>query len=946
MTDRKLNIQVAFSALNNMARPVSAARNAAAGLATQIRSTQNSIKSLERQATSFDRLTAASSRTTNELTQAKAKAREMAAAYGPLKGRTTEQVEALKQQRAAIRSLVQQQNQQKNRLGQLRAELYRHGVSVAQGSRATDQIRLRTEQYNRQLAEQQRRLNNVTRSQSQYNRTKELAGKLTSGGMRATMAGAATIAPIVGTVKAYSSLEDSMKGVAKQVDGLRDANGQRTNRFYEMQQAIKGASETLPMLYGANDYAALVEGGARMGVANSNDPWEKQKTDLLTFASTAAMASTAFELPAEQLSESLGKIAGLYSIPIAEIESLGDAINYLDDNAKSKGADIIDALQRMGGFADKLNYQNAAALGSTFLTLGSTAETAASASNAMVRELANAMIQPDKFQSALDTLGLSAQRIEKSMSEDAMGTIIGVLEATSKLAKEKQIPVLTQLFGKEFGDDAAKLANNLPELRRQIELTRGTAAKGSMRRESDINKDSLSAQWMLLKASAVNTFTSLGETLREPLLEAMKSVQDLLKRFRTWIENNKELAGTLMKIGGAIGAALVAFGTLAAGIGAVLGPIASVKLSLSTLLEDTSIGSLLSGFLDVQDLLGGLIGPIQAVGSCLSSVFGPMIGVIAGISAPIWALIAVIVVAAIAVIKFWEPIKAFFSGFFSGLVSGLQPVISAFSWLSPLFDSIGAAIGVVWEWFTKLFEPIHFSAEALDSCTSAGQTFGELVGKALSGLFSVITSVAKGIGWLLEKLGAIPSAADAALHAANAMAPSDLNKQFIEAFGSKNQKKDEPPKSDNKPVTVKLSGPQLGALKGSGKNSSKSGGGGGGNFTNKLEQRDLNKLGDIVFKNVPPYLSLRGGYAEPMVQHGRSAVSPYTVQPPEQKTNSTAGSSAASMPVVSDQYNINIYINDAANLNEENLAKRIRQELEAHQASIDRRRRSSLVDNS
>lgn len=98
-----------------------------------------------------------------------------------------------------------------------------------------------------------------------------------------------------------------MKGVAKQVNGLRDDNGNRTARFYEMQDAIKAASEQLPMENGAVDFAALVEGGARMNVANPDDSWEDQKRDLLAFASTAAKAATAFELPADELSESLGK---------------------------------------------------------------------------------------------------------------------------------------------------------------------------------------------------------------------------------------------------------------------------------------------------------------------------------------------------------------------------------------------------------------------------------------------------------------------------------------------------------------------------------------------------------------------------------------------------------------------------------------------------------------
>nr|WP_244570463.1 phage tail tape measure protein [Escherichia coli] len=75
---------------------------------------------------------------------------------------------------------------------------------------------------------------------------------------------------------------------------------------------------------GAVDFAALVEGGARMNVANPDDSWEDQKRDLLAFASTAAKAATAFELPADELSESLGKIAQLYKIPTRNIEQLGD----------------------------------------------------------------------------------------------------------------------------------------------------------------------------------------------------------------------------------------------------------------------------------------------------------------------------------------------------------------------------------------------------------------------------------------------------------------------------------------------------------------------------------------------------------------------------------------------------------------------------------------------
>ena len=109
MADRNLSIKVAFSALNNMSQPVNAARKRAAALASQINQTTSNIKGLERSAASFDRITAANKKTTNALAEAKTKAREMAAAFGPLRQRSAEQVTALNQQRAAIRNLTAQQ---------------------------------------------------------------------------------------------------------------------------------------------------------------------------------------------------------------------------------------------------------------------------------------------------------------------------------------------------------------------------------------------------------------------------------------------------------------------------------------------------------------------------------------------------------------------------------------------------------------------------------------------------------------------------------------------------------------------------------------------------------------------------------------------------------------------------------------------------------------------
>ncbi|WP_316376013.1 phage tail tape measure protein [Enterobacter kobei] len=974
MADRNLNIRVAFSALNNMSRPVNAARQSAAALASQINQTKTSIKGLERQATSFDRLTAANKKTTEQLARAKEQARQMAAAYGPLRQRSAEQIAALNQQRAAIRQLTQQQKGEQTQLNQLRASFYSEGIAISSASRATEQINQRTAQYNRQLAEQQRRLDAVNQAQARYSRAKETGEKMMSGGMKTAAVGAATLAPVAAAVKSYSSLEDAMKGVAKQVNGLRDDSGNRTPQYEEMQRAIMDASEKLPMANGAVDYAALVEGGARMGVANSDDPWQKQKADLLAFASMAAKASVAFELPADQLSESLGKIAGLYKIPTQNIEQLGDAINYLDDNAKSKGSDIIDVLQRVGGLASQLDYKQAAALGSTFLTLGSPAEVAASATNAMVRELSIATVQSDKFLGALDEIGVNAEKVQKSMSVDAMGTIISVLEASKKLAPDKQVANLTQIFGKEFGDDAQKLANNLPELRRQIELTQGAAAKGSMNRESDINKASLSAQWQLTKTGAVNAFSSAGETLREPLMDIMLTVSKVVGSVRRWVEANPALVGSIMKVTAAIGALLVVVGGLMLSIGAVLGPMALVRLSFTTLAGEGGIARLTGGVMRLGGAFQWLAGsPMQSLLSVGRMVFGPLITLLAGISAPVWGLIALFAAVAVAVIKFWQPIKAFFSGFFTGLMAGLQPITQAFNAvfapLAPIFDSIGNAISGVWEWFTKLLEPIQFSSEALASCTSAGETFGKVVGAAISALTLPIQGVAKGLGWILEKLGAIPDAAKAAQQVAQQMTPEAVNNladRFttfagdVQAITKESKKAEEKKKTDEQKKQDNL----INSLKGPANIVPKMSNSLDKIATNTTEKKD--GPGEIVFKNKQPYIPIRGGYSEPLKQAQRqlpsltdwvtqqagsliASVTPWQVEKPAARVPVSASPSAASVAALmpapgGDVYNINFDFS-GQKLDEETIIRRVREELALAKQQADRRKRSQLIDH-
>lgn len=716
MSDNNLRLQVILNAVDKLTRPFRSAQASSKELATAVQQSRARLKELDIQAgslESFRKLQAENQKLGDRLNYARQRASLLSNELGAMGPPSQRQIVALGRQQLATQRLEDRQKKLQQQTALVRAELYRAGISASDGAGATARITRETMRYNRQLSEQEARLKRVGEQQRRmlavrgtYSRSLEVRDRIAGAGATTTAAGVGMGAPVMAAVKSYASMEDAMKGVAKQVNGLRDDNGNRTSRFYEMQDAIKAASEQLPMENGAVDYAALVEGGARMNVANPNDSWADQKRDLLAFASTAAKASTAFELPADELSEGLGKIASLYKVPTRNIEQLGDALNYLDDNAMSKGADIIDVLQRMGGVADRLDYRKAAALGSTFLSLGAAPEIAASASNAMVRELSIATMQSKRFFAGMDLLKLNPAEIEKQMTTDAIGTIQRVLEKVNRLPQDKRLSAMTMLFGKEFGDDAAKLANNLPELQRQLRLTSGGDANGSMQKESDINKDSLSAQWLLVKTGAQNAFSSLGETLREPLLSIMNTVKEVTGTFRRWVEENPRLAGGLLKVGAAFAALMVVLGTVMLAVAALLGPLALMRLQFS--------------ILGIKG--GGAFGLISsAIGGAGKSVvwLGRLM-----MANPILAAISLIAMGAIYIWQNWETLGPKFRALWDAVSNGVSAawatvrqtisqkwteILSDIAALPEKFKAMGSAI------IDKVLDGINEKWEALKS---------------------------------------------------------------------------------------------------------------------------------------------------------------------------------------------------------------------------------------
>lgn len=742
-----LRLQVLLDAIDKASAPLRQISKGSLETARALKEARDRLKELNTQQSDISawrsqRSAAQETSQALEAAQAKVKglSQQFAASGVPTKAMA-------KEFRATVReaqSLKQAHQQQSEKLQGLRSRLQEAGISTkalnGHERQLREQIGATTASINTQnqrLAALNARKSQAAKLRSNFAKNREMVGVTATAGASAVATGAAAGLPILAMVKNYSSFEDAMAGVAKQVDGARDDNGQLTKTYYDMGAAIKKMGESIPMA--TTDIAALVEGGARMGIQG--------KDNLLEFARVAATAATAFELPADQVGENLARIAQLYKLPIQNVSQLGDAINYLDDNAMSKGSDIIEVMQRTAGITASvgMSFKDAAALGSTFLTLGASAEVAGTATNAMIRELAIATQQPKRFQKGLAAIGLEAKAVQDGMANDATGTIQKVLDAVNKLPKGDQLGVTTELFGKEYGDDAAKLAANIGEYRRQLELVNSTRGSGSMQREGDIKGQQLSARWQMTQNRLFNLSSALGETLRPTIIELVDGLNRIIERVNTWASQNPTLVAGLLKVAAGIAALSAGFGVIALGIAGALGPFLAVRFALSMI--GLKIPTLL-GLLKVlaSAFSGGLVTAIRAVSIALWGLATNPVAL------AIAAVVAVLAGAGYLIYQNWDQVKLYFANAwteikagFSGGIGGILTTLANFSPIGLIYQAFAGVLS-----YLGVDLPMRFTE--FGNMIVNGLVNGLLAGAGQ--IKDAITSIGGStIDWFKEKLG-------------------------------------------------------------------------------------------------------------------------------------------------------------------------------------------------
>lgn len=619
MAANDLRLQVILQALDRATAPLRAIERSSKGAATALKTARDRVAELNAQQRAIDGMRqqqAALAETTNKLKVLRAQLDSMRTAGTASTRQIAAQERAVAKQTAAYEA-------QRRAVVELRTRMNSLGI----GNVAQAQARLasETERANTAIAQQTAKLQALAARQRQLDaiaarrdQAQTRAGQIAAAGVGATAAGAATLTPIAQAVREYSRFEDAMLGIARQVNGARSPTGELTAIYWDMARQIHQLGREIPLA--TTEIADMVTAGARMEV-----PTEQ----LAEYTRLAAQLAIAFDAVPAEISEQMGKVAKNFQIPITGIRGLADAINYLDDNAISKGNEIIDVLNRISGVVSTvaMSSKDAAALASTLLTLGERPEAAATAINAITQKLAAATKGTKKFQEAVSEIGLNSGAIQSGMAKDATGTLLSVVEAIRKLPESKRVGVMVELVGMEHSDTLAKLVTKPEELRRQMQLANGMEAAGSMAREFAARVDTLSARWQMANNRMFEASSTLGRSLRPALVSVMDTASAVLERVSAWTNAHPELTAAILKTGAVIGVLLVVVGGLLLAVASVLGPLALLRYSWA--------------MLGLQGPI--LMGVIQGIGSAMlvlgrAMLANPIMLAVAALAAGAWLL--------------------------------------------------------------------------------------------------------------------------------------------------------------------------------------------------------------------------------------------------------------------------------------------------------------------
>ncbi|KTA79029.1 phage tail tape measure protein [Aeromonas salmonicida] len=708
-----LKLQILLGAVDKLTAPLKAVSGQSRLTAKDLVDTKKKIRDLETQAgqiEGYKTLGAQIGATKAQLKQAEGSFSELQRKIADTPKPTRLMINEFNKAETALNQLKTKQGEMITRHAQMGEAMRKTGINT--GNLSESQRRLKTDlaaantvldsQRTKlgQLADQQKRLNQV---KANYRKTQELRGQIAGHGAAAlatgTAVGMTTLKPVIEFARAETSVVDlkvSMMG----------KGGQVRQEFQAISDLATKLGNKLPGT--TADFQNMMSTLIQQGMS--------AKSILGGLGEATAYLGVQLKMPFDQAALFAAKLQDATGTAENDMMGLMDTIQrsfYLGvDSGNMLGA--FTKLTPAMGILRKSGLEAAKVL-APLVIMADQAGMAGESSGNAYRKVFQMSMNTGKIAKATKGTGL------KLNFTDGKGEFAGMENMFAQLAKlkgvntERRLQVLKGIYG----DDAETLQVLELIISKGMDGYRATQKKmadqAALQERVNAQLGTLGSLWDAATGTFTNAMVNFGEAISPEIKAITQWIGDMSEKLGDWAKKNPELSNTLMKIGAIVSVVTIAFGGLSLAVAALLGPMAIMKLTF--------------GILGVT--FGGLLGAITAV------------------LVPIAALIAL----GIAIVKFWEPISAFFSGLWQGIMSGLAPVFEAFKPFAPLIDGLGTGVKALSGWFGDLLEPLKFSKETLEGFGSAGQFVGRILGEAFNIALTPLKAFLSGIEWLLESLG-------------------------------------------------------------------------------------------------------------------------------------------------------------------------------------------------
>ncbi|HFU9945908.1 TPA: phage tail tape measure protein, partial [Escherichia coli] len=903
---KTLDIRVAFSAVDRLTRPTENARRMMGQLGDSIQRTQGAIKNLERYARSFDRAREAANKAGNGIVRAQ---RQLSALQQIQRAGTVlsdKQKKLMNDLSLKLERLNEVRAREVQRMRELGGELRRHGIALSGSDNTIQQAIRRTQQYNDQLERERQALARVTQARQQYSRAQETAGKLKTVGLTAVGTAAA------GGYAAGRFLQPAV------------SFGKEMSRV----QALTRIDKNSPQ------FKALREQAIQAALPGVLDLAMAAGMDLGQTADISSNILTQFGLSADQMDRVGDTLAATFTRTNTDLRSLGETMKYTGPVAASLGLSLEQAAAMTGvlGSVGIRGSDAGTALRASLSRLVDPPKAAAMALKELGVETQDAYGNMRRMENILNELYQATRKYGNAAQVSFFRAIAGQESYVSLMnlvtaAGENNLPRLTQeieLATGELNHTARVMADNLDgdlkslnsaweglrirvadlvdgPLRSVTQSFTRVIAKVTALAQAhpELTKQLLIAGGVLLAAVAAMGALSLATgVLMGPLAKLrlgfalLTGTSGLGRALPLLTQLRGVLGGPLGGIGGwrvlFVGITSGA-GRFAALLGVVAGRLRGVQAGLGALRGGllaafTSPGGALISLGRGIGILALRLSGLPALWGMVSGAVGALGGALGFLLSPVGLVVATLVGAAVLIWRHWDQLKAVVGGFLSGLWQGLTPLREAVAPLGPLFEYVGQTIGRVWQWFVDLFAPVSTTKDELDKCTEAGRTFGQKVGEFISNLVTgPVTLLIDSLTRVLEKLGLIPSAVERARKKAEELKQKELlNEKAAMLLADVNvinpPKKDEDKKDGEKPKGVQppLTGENTGTMRRLNKIVDNT----GGLLDEAKQAKKRAGPGDIIFKNLPEALAVRGEWKEERFNRAASLLPGSVSEPP------------------------------------------------------------------